>query len=548
MQGLAKQRFKASGIRTSHFVYFMLQSRRRRMPKATHIFQKIFNLTLLLFLICFAAAEALAQQVLVTWDKNPVEEQVNAYIVCYGKTSRNDPAFTSYDVEVNVGDINSYSVDVNPDNTYYFALKAKNTSDLTSDYSLEKVRAPAPAPTFSLTASADVGGAILPEGVVVVDQGGSQRFDITPDAGYLVSDVLVDGVSQGNMSAYTFSNVTADHAIEAFFEPEPLPVFTLTASAGANGSISPSGNVTVVSGDSASFSITPDAGYRVLDVTVDGASIGSVSDYVFSSVSADHTIFASFELIPAQTFTVAASSGPNGSISPQGEVIVEKGKSLTFTIAADAGYQVANVLVDDVSQGAATSYVFSNITAGHTILATFERVPPKLFTIAAGAGANGSISPSGDSQVVEGGSLVFTITPDAGYQIADVLVDGTSQGALASYEFTSVTANHAISASFELIPPKTYLVTINLDGAGVVEPGGTVAATEGQDLQINFFPDENFGVADVLLDGKSLSLAKPTETYTLTNIGSNCTIDVLIVPLPSAPVDFTLTDIVPNTN
>lgn len=518
------------------------------MPKKSHIFQKIFNSTLFLLLICFAAAEAFAQQVIVTWDKNPVAEQVNAYIVCYGIISRNDPAFTSYDVEVDVGDVSSYTVDVNPVNTYYFALKAKNIYGLTSDYSLEQVRAPGPAPTFSLTASAAVGGAILPVGVVVVDQGGSQSFNIAPDAGYLISDVLVDGVSQGIMSAYTFSNVTADHTIEAFFAPEPLPVFTLTASTGANGSIFPSGNVTVVSGDSSSFSITPDTGYRVLDVTVDGASIGAVSNYVFSSVSADHTIFASFELIPPQTFTVAASSGPNGSISPQGNIVVEKGQSLTFAIVADAGYQVASVLVDDVSQGAITSYVFSNITAGHTILATFEPVPPKIFTLAAASGANGSISPSGDSQVVEGGSLAFTITPDAGYQIADVLVDGTSQGALALYEFTNVTANHTISASFELIPPKTYLVTINLNGAGVVEPSGTVAATEGQALQINFFPDANYGVADVLLDGQSLSLPKPTETYTLTNISSNCTIDVLIVQLPSAPVNFTLTDIVPSTN
>ena len=73
---------------------------------------------------------------------------------------------------------------------------------------------------------------------------------------------------------------------------------------------------------------------------------------------------------------------------------------------------------------------------------------PPAFTITATAGANGSISPSGVVTVSSGASKAFTITANTGYQIADVLVDGSSAGKVSSYTFSNVTANHTISASF----------------------------------------------------------------------------------------------------
>ena len=60
------------------------------------------------------------------------------------------------------------------------------------------------------------------------------------------------------------------------------------------------------------------------------------------------------------------------------------------------------------------------------------------------------IAPAGVTTVNYGGSQSYTITPDAGYHIADVLVDGSSVGAVTSYNFTNVTANHTISASFAI--------------------------------------------------------------------------------------------------
>jgi hypothetical protein len=69
-------------------------------------------------------------------------------------------------------------------------------------------------------------------------------------------------------------------------------------------------------------------------------------------------------------------------------------------------------------------------------------------TIIANAGAGGTITPSGEVTLAPGASRTFTLAPDAGFMIDDLVVDGVSKGALASYNFTNIQADHVIAASF----------------------------------------------------------------------------------------------------
>jgi hypothetical protein len=78
------------------------------------------------------------------------------------------------------------------------------------------------------------------------------------------------------------------------------------------------------------------------------------------------------------------------------------------------------------------------------------------YTILASAGEGGSISPSGSSSVTAGGSRTFTITPADGCEVADVLVDGVSVGAVKSYTFANVTKGHTISVTFKKIAKTVY--------------------------------------------------------------------------------------------
>ena len=63
--------------------------------------------------------------------------------------------------------------------------------------------------TYTITATAGSGGSITPSGSVVVNHGASQSFTISPNANYTVGSVVVDGSSQGAVTSYNFTNVTA---------------------------------------------------------------------------------------------------------------------------------------------------------------------------------------------------------------------------------------------------------------------------------------------------------------------------------------------------
>jgi len=79
--------------------------------------------------------------------------------------------------------------------------------------------------------------------------------------------------------------IDSDKTITATFA---IDTFTITATAGEYGTIDPSGAVTVNYGDSKTFTITPNTGYHILDVKVDGTSVGAVPTYTFANVTADH--------------------------------------------------------------------------------------------------------------------------------------------------------------------------------------------------------------------------------------------------------------------
>ena len=95
------------------------------------------------------------------------------------------------------------------------------------------------------------------------------------------------------------------------------PTYTITATAGSGGSISPSGSVSVNAGANQSFTISPNDGYKISGVIVDGASVGAVSSYTFGNVATNHTIQASFTpSTPASGYklTVTKSGSGKGAV------------------------------------------------------------------------------------------------------------------------------------------------------------------------------------------------------------------------------------------
>jgi N-acetylneuraminic acid mutarotase len=160
------------------------------------------------------------------------------------------------------------------------------------------------------------------------------------------------------------------------------------------------------------------------------------------SMDADQVVSATFAL---RTFTITPTAGEHGSLTPALPQTVTYGSSLSFNLTPDTGYSVADVVVDGASLGKLESYRFDQITASHTISATFAL---RTFTITPTAGEHGSLTPALPQTVTYGSSITFDITPDSGYSVADVEVDGASVGKLESYSFALITASHTISAAF----------------------------------------------------------------------------------------------------
>ncbi len=157
---------------------------------------------------------------------------------------------------------------------------------------------------------------------------------------------------------------------------------TITASAGAGGSISPTGANVIPYGTNSTFTLTPTTGYHVANVLVDGVSAGAVTSYTFTNVTVNHTLAATFAI---DTFTITTSAGAHGTVTPSGAQTVNYGASLGVTLTPATLYEVADVLVDGVSVGAVTSYTFSNVTAAHTLSATFQLIDePPVLTVSSG--------------------------------------------------------------------------------------------------------------------------------------------------------------------
>src|SRR6185369_825397 len=269
-------------------------------------------------------------------------------------------------------------------------------------------------------------GTISPSGTngtVFVLPGSGQQFYISPNTGYHVLDVKVDGVSKGAATAVNLPVITSGATIMATF----IKYYTVTMNAGANGVIS--GPATPNHGDSPIYIITPNTGYHVVDVKVDGVSKGAATVVTLPAVTSGATIVATFAI---NNYTITRNI-TNGVIS--GPATANHGDSPSYTIVPDNGYHVLDVKVDGVSKGAVTSLTIPAISANTTITALLG---VNNYTIAASADARGSIAPSGNITVVPGANQTFTFTPITGYNVVNVVVDGVPMGSLPSYTFTNV--------------------------------------------------------------------------------------------------------------
>ncbi len=331
-----------------------------------------------------------------------------------------------------------------------------------------------------------------------------------PNQGYIFKGWTGTGTgSYSGLLDSVYISMNSPITQTASFAPDTM---IITASAGVNGTITPSGNVKVVYNTNQSFIITPDLTYNISDVVVDGISVGAVSSYTFNNVRLNHSIIASFT---RTGYTITATSGPNGTITPSGPISVEHGLSQQFTIAPNIGYHIDSVLVNGVRVDSTTSYTFNNVTANNTIRAVFAI---NQFTINSSSGANGTITPLGAVNVNYGANQKFTITPNIGYHVDSVIVDGVKVDSTTSYTFNNVTANHTIRTVFAI---NQFTITSSAGLNGTISPLGIINVNYGANQQFTITPNTAYHVDSIIVNGVKVD---STTSYTFNNVTASHTI------------------------
>ena len=231
-----------------------------------------------------------------------------------------------------------------------------------------------PGGTVSYTVTPSIGtasGSISPASAQTVSSGATTSFTLTPATGYQIDNV--GGTCGGSLSGSTFttSPVTANCTVIANFKLIAPSTWTVTATtSGGNGSISPA-TQTVNNGGTASFTVIPNTGYRVLSITGDTCAVtGSGTNYSAANISANCAVTATFA--PSTWTVTATTSGGNGSISPATQT-VNHGNVATLSVVANTGYEVDTVTGCAGALAGAT-YTTGPVTNHCTVTARFKAV------------------------------------------------------------------------------------------------------------------------------------------------------------------------------
>ena len=395
---------------------------------------------------------------------------------------------------------------------------------------------------FAITATAGEGGTItaesLTEGKVDVTEGESATFTITPNSGYEIADVKVDGNSVGKKTSYTFSDVDKAHKIEATFAfanytaenpfkfPETKGVTSTleaehaTELINSNDSDSdPNWPLTITSEgwasngkflncmaykDYAKYAYTANVPgiYKVtgtyragalnkLAFSEEGSKIEAAQVDCPSTKEGNNLTVKTFEL-NIEVKTAGAGTlvltAPDTNKAPQLDKLdiqlIRTASEADLTDLKATIAEAEEILnEEDKDKYSATALVelqemvnagkaFTENTSQAEVDAKKAEIKAKIadiqtqFTITATAGEGGKIAPETTTTVYKGTSKVFTITPDKGYHIESITVDGENVETIATeYAFEGIVANHTIAVTFakdELtIAKENLLATIN---------------------------------------------------------------------------------------
>jgi len=295
-----------------------------------------------------------------------------------------------------------------------------------------------------------------------------------PDEGWSFGDWTGDLTGSDNPKAVVMDQ---NRSVSASFT---INTYTIVATAGPGGAIEPEGQIQVNHGDDKEFIITPDAGYEIADVIVDGVSVGAVANYTFNNVVSHHTIDASFSLLE-YTITVSASPAEGGSVSGGG--VYKHGETVDLTAVEDDSYRFKNWTESGVVVSTDPNYSFTASTSRDLVANFIE----KTYELTVNISGQGSVDKQPDKALYMPGEVVnLTAIPETGWRFLNwsgSLTGNTSPASITMNNDKTVSANFAINQYVVVVSP-------NPQNGGVVSGGGTYP--HGETVTLNATPNEGY--------------------------------------------------------
>ncbi|MBR2616859.1 MAG: InlB B-repeat-containing protein [Clostridia bacterium] len=213
------------------------------------------------------------------------------------------------------------------------------------------------------------------------------------------------------------SSVHQDQTYTAIYKAIPKQ-YTVTLAPVENGTVTPGETTTVTCLDATSYSFTPDTGYRLKNVTVNGESLGAITSYTFADVHSNQTIRVEFEKI---TYSVTVICEENGSADKIGEHQVPHGEEFTFHLSPDEHYEVRCIQVNGESVEISESVTLPSITQNTVVNVSFIKTAFTLHLKTAGLGT--ITADNAINGIPQGENRVLTFTPKKGWELAYVFVN-----------------------------------------------------------------------------------------------------------------------------
>lgn len=206
-----------------------------------------------------------------------------------------------------------------------------------------------------------------------LSKGESVVFTYTLKEGYILNSITVDGVSIvpfGN--TFSISNVTSDKQVN-IITTKKEEFFAVNVTADSGVIVTPMKAV-VQKGENAVFTYTLKEGYVLNSITAGGVSITpSSGSFTLTNIGSDKQVNITTKEKEKPKFTISATAGLGGKVTPSGEIIVTEGQDQTFGIVSNPGFLQDILKINDVAVPSTNSYTFLNVTSNAKLDATFKK-------------------------------------------------------------------------------------------------------------------------------------------------------------------------------